>query len=106
MKFGNLLSIIREIFYKEEETGSKERAVERLKLILISDRSNISPQLLENLKEDLISVISRYMDIDVNSLEVFLERDEKNVALTATLPVKRVKRIRGVRQKEIKVINE
>jgi cell division topological specificity factor len=97
-KIYNILSVLNKIFGKEE-TGSKERAKDRLKLILISDRAQLSPQILERLKEDLIKVISNYIEVETNSIEVFLEREETQVALTASMPVKRVKRITGIREK-------
>lgn len=98
-KVTGILSFVNKIFGKPEETPSKEMAKDRLKLILISDRAQLSPQILERLKEDLIKVISRYMEVDINSLEVFLEREETQVALTASMPVKRVKRTTGIKEK-------
>lgn len=98
-KVYNVISTINRIFRGEEEIGSKEKAKDRLKLILISDRSQLSPQILEKLKEDLIKVISRYMEVDIGSLEVFLEREETQVALTASMPVKRVRRTKGIRER-------
>lgn len=98
-KISSLISSLNKLFRKEEEVGSKERAKERLRLVLISDRSNISPHLLETLKEDLIAVISKYMEIDTSNLEVYLERDEKAAALTASMPVKKIKRTKGLRSR-------
>ncbi|PIU60850.1 MAG: cell division topological specificity factor MinE [Armatimonadetes bacterium CG07_land_8_20_14_0_80_40_9] len=98
-KISSLVSSLNKLFRKEGEVGSKERAKERLRLVLISDRSNISPHLLETLKEDLIAVISKYVEIDTSSLEVYLERDEKATALTASMPVKKIKRTKGLRSR-------
>lgn len=84
---------------EEEEAGSKDVAKERLRLVLISDRANITPQVLENLKEDLIKTITKYIEVDVKGLEVFLEREETQVALTASMPVKKMKRTIGIQEK-------
>lgn len=84
---------------EEEHAGSKDVAKERLRLVLISDRANITPQVLENLKEDLIKTITKYIEVDVKGLEVFLEREETQVALTASMPVKKMKRTIGIREK-------
>jgi cell division topological specificity factor len=66
-----LLDFFTKLFSKES-IGSKEVARERLRLVLIHDRSMISPDLLMALKEDLIEVIQKYMDIDIESLLVNL----------------------------------
>ena len=54
------------------DSGSKEAAVERLRLVLVHDRAQVSPGLLETLKEELIQVISKYMDIDEKGMVVQL----------------------------------
>lgn len=78
-------------FFKEE-TSSKDRAVERLRLVLVHDRANVSPGLLEMLKEELIEVISKYMDIDEDTMEVTLNSSEFSASLVANIPVKRIRR--------------
>jgi cell division topological specificity factor len=72
--------------------SSKDIAKERLRLVLVHDRSSVAPQLLENLKGDLIRVISEYMEIDQAGLDVNLESSDDHVALVANIPVKRLKR--------------
>jgi cell division topological specificity factor len=67
-------------------------AKERLRLVLVHDRTSISPQLLETLKADLIQVISNYMEIDESALEVNLDANGNTVALVANIPVKGMKR--------------
>ena len=46
------------------KTNSGEVAKDRLKLLLVSDRANCSPEMMELIKNDIIKVISKYMDID------------------------------------------
>ena len=84
------MDLISKIF--REETSSKERAVERLRLVLVHDRANVAPGLMETLKEELIEVISKYMDIDEESMEVTLNSDELSASLVANIPVKRIRR--------------
>ena len=86
-----MLDFITRIFNKDSG-ASKNIAKERLRLVLVHDRSNVSPQLLQSLKEDLIKVISNYMIIDESALEVNLENHENQVALIANIPVKSMKR--------------
>jgi len=71
---------------------SKKQAKERLQLVLIHDRADISAGMMEMLRKDLIEVISRYMDIDESQIELELEKENKSVALVANIPVVRVKR--------------
>ncbi len=72
---------------------SKNVAKERLRLVLVHDRTSISPQLLEALKEDMLKVISNYMDIDRRGTEVTINSDDKSVALTANIPINKINRI-------------
>lgn len=87
-----MLDIIQKLFGKDSNT-SKNVAKERLRLVLVHDRANISPQVLDSLKEDLIKVISDYMEIDTDALEVNFDNSDNTVALVANIPIKRVKRL-------------
>ncbi|HOB39963.1 MAG: cell division topological specificity factor MinE [Limnochordia bacterium] len=75
--------------------GSKNRAKERLRLVLVHDRASLSPGLVEALKEELIEVITKYMEIDEEGLEVNFDKSDDSVALIANIPVKSVKRGMG-----------
>jgi len=86
-----MIDFLRSILGKEAP-GSKNLAKERLRLVLVHDRATVSPHLLENLKEDLIKVISNYMEIDKEALDVQLNRDDDSVALVANIPVLKMKR--------------
>lgn len=86
-----LLDLLNKFFGKDNAT-SKNVAKERLRLVLVHDRANVSPHLLESLKEDLIKVISQYMEIDESALEVNLDNSDNTVALVANIPVVRMKR--------------
>lgn len=88
-----MLDFLTKLFGKDG--GSKNVAKERLRLVLVHDRTSISPQLLETLKADMIKVISNYMDIDETALEVNLDSSGNTVALVANIPVKGMKRAAG-----------
>jgi cell division topological specificity factor len=90
-----LLDIIARFFGKDS-LGSKDVARERLRLVLIHDRSLVSPELINALKADLIQVIQKYMDIDVESLLVNLENEDDSVALVANIPIKGLKRVANI----------
>lgn len=88
-----MLEFLTKLFSKDG--GSKNVAKERLRLVLVHDRTSISPQLLETLKTEMINVITKYMDIDESALEVNLDSSGNTVALVANIPVKGMKRATG-----------
>lgn len=85
-----LLGFLQRAFGRER--SSRRVAKERLRLVLIHDRTSVSSRVLENLKEDLIQVISNYMEIDSEGLEVNFSREGDSVALIANIPVLKMKR--------------
>ena len=84
------------IFGKRSEK-SKNVAKERLKLVLVHDRADLSPKFLDMIKSDIIRVISEYADIDEEGLDIKLTRmkkDEDNStisALVANIPIRNIK---------------
>lgn len=71
---------------------SSDIAKSRLQVVLMHDRADISPEMMENLRRDIISVIKNYVEIDERKIELELEREEGSVALVANIPVKTVRR--------------
>jgi cell division topological specificity factor len=88
--------------FLNKQPSSKDVAKERLRLVLIQDRgSNVDPKILEQLKNDIITVINKYLEVDEGALEIEFtkadaecESDGKNFshALVANIPIKGVKR--------------
>ena len=72
--------------------GSSQKAKDRLKIVLIHDRTDISPQLLDNLRDEIVNVLAKYMDIDTSKIEIDLDHDDNAVALVANIPILRIKR--------------
>ncbi|NLK86363.1 MAG: cell division topological specificity factor MinE, partial [Clostridiaceae bacterium] len=72
-------------------------AKDRLKLVLIHDRANVSPQFLEMLKSEIIKVITNYMDVDESALDIQLTRTKSDdgesivPALYANIPIKNIR---------------
>jgi cell division topological specificity factor len=73
--------------FGQSRPTSREIAKSRLQLVLVHDRVNLSPQLLQLLKDELIAVISKYVEIDVNGVEVGLSQSKRQSRLTADIPV-------------------
>jgi cell division topological specificity factor len=85
--------LLQRIFRRETQKSSKNVAQERLRLVLMHDRMDLSPQVLEELRTDLMNVIKDYMEIDENEMLINLEQDNKCVALVANIPVVKMKRL-------------
>ncbi len=86
-----MLDLIQRLFGKDSAC-SKDIAKERLRLVLVHDRVNVSPQLMETLKDDMFKAISNYMDINEKCMEVSLTHTESSVTLVANIPVTSMKR--------------
>lgn len=66
---------------------SKDIARDRLKLVLIHDRTDVSPAIIEQIKSELIDVISRHVDIDRDGVEITLNQNSNENRLTADIPL-------------------
>ena len=69
--FENIVKFFKK-FVKEKDTESKDTAKERLHLVLMQDRANVSADFLELMKQEIIDVIKKYIDVDENSIDVKL----------------------------------
>ncbi|MEN8906481.1 MAG: cell division topological specificity factor MinE [Clostridiales bacterium] len=86
------------IFSRSKST--KDVARDRLKLVLVHDRAGVSPQFLDKVKNEIIKVISDYMDIDKRELDIQLTSTKNDSgdgvvpALVANIPIRKVKNIK------------
>ena len=69
------------------EPTSREIAKDRLRLVLVQDRVNLSSEKMNELKDDLIKVISKYVEIDRDGIEISLTQSARQSRLTANIPV-------------------
>jgi cell division topological specificity factor len=60
-------------------------------LILIQDRTGVSPEILDALREDMFGVISKYFIVKEDGVEMSLEKHDDSVALIANIPVLKMK---------------
>jgi cell division topological specificity factor len=74
---------------------SAESAKERLQLVLIHDRTDLTPAELDALKDDLIKVIAQHIEIDPQAVQIGLERDGRSQRLVADIPLRGVTRRRS-----------
>ncbi len=84
-------------FFKKKPT-SGNNAKSRLQLALVADRTGCTPEIMEKIKNDIIQVLSQYVEIDLDGLDINImqtksETGEGNVpALYANIPIKELKR--------------
>lgn len=71
-------------------TGSKEDAKSRLKVVLMHDQVNLTPAQMEALKGELCAVIGRYAEVDIDNMELRLERVENRISVVSNIPVRRM----------------
>ena len=74
----------------KENTGST--AKNRLKSMLVIDRSNVSPELMNDIKDDIIKVYQKYFELNDEDMEVKFDNNQNTVILTTSISVLRVKR--------------
>ncbi|SFB31721.1 cell division topological specificity factor MinE [Clostridium frigidicarnis] len=77
------------------KNGSKKTAKDRLKLILIHDRGDIPTEVIEKIRCEVLEVISKYVDIDNEDVEIAISRSSEESgatpALIANIPIKNIK---------------
>ena len=80
------------MFRSRKKSASK--AKERLKLLLIHDRTALPPGVMEDLKDDLIRVISRHVNVDRNSVQIEFMQEGRDQRLIADIPLQATQRKR------------
>ncbi len=79
------------------KNNSKDTAKDRLKLVLVHDRANVSPEFLKKIKDEIMQVLAKYMDVsdgelDINITTAQSEDGKSRVpAITANIPIKSIK---------------
>ena len=110
--FENIIRFFKNIGKKEEKSNetenSKDAAKERLHLVLMQDRANVSADFLELMKQEIIEVIKKYIEVDEGAIDVRLTNKENEdgtngaPALYANIPIKNIKNeARKVDSKEV-----
>lgn len=109
--FENIMNFFKKFNKKDEKvvTNSKDAAKERLHLVLMQDRANVSADFLELMKQEIIEVIKKYIDVDEGAIDVRLTNKENEdgtngaPALYANIPILNIKNeARKVEAKEEK----
>lgn len=83
--------------FKSKNKGSKNAAKERLQLVLVHDRAGVSPELLEQLKGEIMAVISKYIEIEQEEFDIQVtstksgDGERRVPVLAANIPISKMK---------------
>ena len=84
-----LFDFIQRLLGREKPSGAL--AKERLQLVLAHDRSDLNPELLEQMRREILEVVQKYVEIDLEEGDVSLETGDRVTALVANLPIRRAR---------------
>lgn len=76
---------------QEEVESAKDTACNRLRVVLMQDRTNLTPELMDRMRKELVELLSKYVEMDKEALDLSLEQDGEQVALMLSIPVIRAK---------------
>lgn len=93
--FTDIYNTVAKFFRQQDEQASgdasKSVATNRLKLVLMQDRTNLTPKVLEQMRGELVDLLSKYLEMDKDLLELNFEQEGDQVALMLSIPVIRAK---------------
>lgn len=87
--YNRVLSLFGQTAPKEE--NAKEVACNRLRVVLMQDRTNLTPELLQRMRKELVELLSKYVEMDKEALELNFEQEGEQMALMLSIPVIRAK---------------
>lgn len=86
-----MISTLLDRLFQRSNVPSGAKVKQRLKFILAHDRAAIEPQVFENMRHEIMRVVSKYVELDEGSLDIRLESDKRMTALIANLPIRMVR---------------
>lgn len=86
-----------QFFRRNKSPSSREVAKERLQLVLVHDRTQISPALMQTLKDEIIAVISKHVPIDHEGVDITFTQNRRESRLQADIPLRPMSRQRAAR---------
>lgn len=89
--FAEIYNKILGFFGQNAKDESKNTAVNRLRLVLMQDRTNLTPEIMHRMRTELIEVLSKYVELDKEALDLNFEQEGEQMALMLSIPVIRAK---------------
>ena len=89
--FAEIYNKILGFFGQNVKDESKNTAVNRLRLVLMQDRTNLTPEIMNRMRAELIAVLSKYVELDKEALDLNIGQEGEQMALMLSIPVIRAK---------------
>ncbi len=86
-----IIELLEKIFPTLNDRTSRQEVKNRLKLVLAHDRSDLTPQMIESMRKEILAVVSKYVELDADAMDFALENNSRVTALVANLPIKRIR---------------